>query len=203
MSAAELELLRQQVRALQEQIGRHGDALAALEDGLADAAVLAENSLPTSSAELAAEADEAEDAEGDEAESSVPDLAVLVPWVQENISSWCERDMAKSKSAARGLCWCPQWFKHPEAVTRLWVMRAAQLAAAAQGPVEVSAYLRDHFDPHMAVLTGDCGPFHACSGGTHLREARTGQNRFLPTDHLASTPGRHSAPENLGGSPET
>ncbi len=78
--------------------------------------------------------------------------------------------------------WCARWYEHPEAITRLWALRAQQLIAADEGASALSAYLRDHFDHHIGVLTGQTGPFHACLPEKH-EPASTAERRFLPTAH--------------------
>lgn len=172
--AVQLEALRQQVAALTDTLARHsdaldvhGDALTALEDGLTAAAD-----------EHTARTDSADDT-NPEPIAAVPDLDVLRPWVQANISAWCERRVSTTP-ASRGIHWCARWDLHPEAITRLWAVRAAQLDAAQNGPAAVSDYLRDHFDHHLGVLTGEHGPFHKCTPTQHTTP-KNADDRYLAT----------------------
>jgi hypothetical protein len=72
--------------------------------------------------------------------------------------------------------WCPQWWRHPEAAARLDAMWQAWEQLRLEPGVGPSVFLRDHLDPHMAVLTSDEGPFARCE------EARHGGGRpRLPT----------------------
>lgn len=174
--SAVIETLRQEVRALQERVGVVEDGFDVIEDGLSQS--------PTAAPEV----DDTAEAGSDEAQEQwdekamVPDLSVLIPWVQANITSWCERQATSaSGGGTRGVQWCSQWHEHPEAITRLWLVRAAQIDAVANGPVAVSAYLRDHFDHHMSVLTDAKGPFHNCTWEKHLKETVRGGGRYLPT----------------------
>jgi hypothetical protein len=57
--------------------------------------------------------------------------------------------------------WCSRWYLHPEAVMRVEGMWLAWEAARGQAD-GLSVWLRDHADPHMAVLFATDGPFHKC-----------------------------------------
>lgn len=64
------------------------------------------------------------------------------------------------------IVWCPEWWRHPEAVMRLdamWMAWETQRGHA-DG---MSTWFRDHADPHMAVLMSPEGPFKACRQQTH------------------------------------
>ena len=112
------------------------------------------------------------------ADNGPPVLDVLRPWVMANVSDWCERKVAAGGGG--GTRWCSRWDLHPEAITRLWALRAQQLAAAAEGASALSGYLRDHFDHHVGVLTGAGGPFHACTPEKHS-PPNSHDRRYLPT----------------------
>lgn len=177
--ASLVESLRQELRKLGARVGAVEGGFDAIETSLSQAAALAESDIAAPLDEQG-EADESGPQE-DDGSSLIPDLAVLRPWVAANISSWCERQMmSNARGGGRGIRWCSRWDEHPEAISRLWVVRAVQLDAAQQGPVAVSQYLRDCFDHHLAVLTDANGPFHNCSFTEHLSEQR-GTPRYLPT----------------------
>lgn len=112
------------------------------------------------------------------ADNGPPVLDVLRPWVMANVSDWCERKVAAGGGG--GTRWCSRWDLHPEAITRLWALRAQQLIAAAEGASALSGYLRDHFDHHVGVLTGAGGPFHACTPEKHS-PPNSHDRRYLPT----------------------
>lgn len=66
--------------------------------------------------------------------------------------------------AATGVNWCPQWWKHPEAISRLYALwRAWETLRIADPDTGMSIWWRDHFDTHFAVLTGEYGPFGKCA----------------------------------------
>ncbi|ASR05616.1 DUF4913 domain-containing protein [Gordonia rubripertincta] len=178
--AAQIEVLRQQLAAVRDSVLRHSDALTALEDGMAAVA-------DDSAIQAAHDAEDAESTGGAQL-SLTPDLDVLRQWVTANVSEWCERRVATTASA-RGIHWCGRWDLHPESVARLWAVRAAQIAAAEAGPAAVSDYLRDHFDHHLGVLTGEHGPFFKCTPDKHAAAKSEAASRFLvsavPLLHLA------------------
>lgn len=182
-SAAELATLRQELRRLHERVAVTEDAVASIEDGITGTADVIETAIR----ERAATGEASEDSDdekkkkkGPDPAAMTPNLADLVPWVHANVSSWCERATARhAAGTGRGIKWCARWYEHPEAVTRLWVVRAAQIEAAEAGPLAVAAYLRDFFDYHLGILTDANGPFHDCSLTQHL--ATNPEPRYLPT----------------------
>jgi hypothetical protein len=87
----------------------------------------------------------------------------------------------KLKDVGNATVWCPEWWRHPEAVMRLdglW-MAWEVLRAAPDG---MSAWFRDHADVHMAVLLDERGPFRECKNQKH-------QER-LPELPLVPPPGK-------------
>ncbi|TAL42985.1 MAG: DUF4913 domain-containing protein [Salinibacterium sp.] len=70
------------------------------------------------------------------------------------------------------LRWCPEWFKHAEAIARLEAMwRAWELLRLDPGEGASNWWLA-HCDPHMRVLLSESGPFRNCKNGKHA-EARS------------------------------
>lgn len=60
--------------------------------------------------------------------------------------------------------WCVQWWEHAEAIVRLEAMWDAFEAMRLDPGTGASAWLRDHFDYHMGMLTNpDTSPFAKCS----------------------------------------
>lgn len=62
-----------------------------------------------------------------------------------------------------GRTWCPQWWRHAEAITRLEALWRSWEQLRLEPALGMSVWLRDHADPHMAVLLDPDGPFHGCS----------------------------------------
>lgn len=84
----------------------------------------------------------------------------LVEFVTEVLSPLYARQVSDTTSAA----WCPEWHQHPEALSRLDVVRRIYDEAIASGdPVMLSAWWLDHADPHMGKLLHPDGPFKFCS----------------------------------------
>jgi len=59
--------------------------------------------------------------------------------------------------------WCPAWWKHTEAVVRLDAIWRAWEHLRKDPTLGMSSWLRDHGDPHMAVLMSSDGPLKGCS----------------------------------------
>lgn len=75
--------------------------------------------------------------------------------------------------------WCPEWWKHPEVVARLWALWQARLQAEQDATEHLNAesdWWLSHWDRHAAILfDSKTGPFRKCdrtlghlhdSGGT-------------------------------------
>lgn len=59
--------------------------------------------------------------------------------------------------------WCPQWWRHAEAITRLEALWRAWEHLRLDPALGISLWLRDHADPHMATLLNPDGPFKGCN----------------------------------------
>ena len=60
---------------------------------------------------------------------------------------------------------CPQWWKHPEAVARIDALWRAFEALRQDPGTGMSVFWRDHVDHHMTVLLDADGPFKGCQDG--------------------------------------
>jgi len=60
---------------------------------------------------------------------------------------------------------CPQWWKHPEAVARIDGLWRAFEALRQDPGTGMSVFWRDHVDHHMSVLLDADGPFKGCHDG--------------------------------------
>ena len=66
-----------------------------------------------------------------------------------------------------GIRWCPEWWRHAEAVGRLEaVWRAWELLRTDPGEGASNWWL-GHADRHMHILLSDTGPFSRCIKGQH------------------------------------
>ena len=60
--------------------------------------------------------------------------------------------------------WCPQWWRHAEAVARLESLWRAWEHLRQDAATGLSVWFRDHADHHMTVLLDADGPFKGCDG---------------------------------------
>jgi hypothetical protein len=73
--------------------------------------------------------------------------------------------------------WCPEWWRHPEALRRLQALWDAYEASRMNGPTGLSIWFRDHADHHMPILLSPRGPFKFCG----VRHGHRGLLQPLPT----------------------
>ncbi|OJF14560.1 DUF4913 domain-containing protein [Couchioplanes caeruleus subsp. caeruleus] len=110
---------------------------------------------------LPAEVDDALDG-SKEPSAARPLFSDLEAFLRRYLAPVVERRL--TVGAASGVNWCPEWWQHPEAISRLYALwRAWETLRAADPDTGMSIWWRDHFDPHFAVLTGEYGPFGKCS----------------------------------------
>lgn len=92
-------------------------------------------------------------------------------------TEWLLPTYRRHPSGAR--VWCPQWWKHAEAVYRIQALWRGFEEVRLQPGAAVSAWVRDHLDYHMNVLMEQNGPFIRCSSKDGHR---TDQPEVLHTD---------------------
>lgn len=63
--------------------------------------------------------------------------------------------------------WCPQWFLHAEAVSRVTSLWRAWEHSRLDASTGMSVWWRDHADHHMSVLLNPDGTFHSCTPSQH------------------------------------
>jgi hypothetical protein len=96
------------------------------------------------------------------ADKPEPLFGDLDAFVRGYLAPVVERRVVQGASA--GVAWCPQWWRHPEAISRLYaIWRAWETLRVADPDTGMSSWWRDHFDPHFAVLTAENGPLGKCS----------------------------------------
>jgi hypothetical protein len=78
----------------------------------------------------------------------------------------------------RSRAWCPQWWRHPEALARLDALWRAWEHLRQDAATGMSVWFRDHADHHMQVLFDADGPFKGCSPD----KGHTGRLEPLPMD---------------------
>lgn len=87
-----------------------------------------------------------------------------------------------------GITWCPRWWAHPEALSRLYALwRAWETLRITDPGTGMSIWWRDHLDPHLTALTSDAGPFSRCGPDKH-RDPKPLPTEPAPADVLAQLP---------------
>lgn len=146
-------------RVLAEVQDRNMDTTAAFEKALRQRPETLE-----SDAEAPKEDANQDDADGGEV--LPPTLDQVHSWVAEHISPLVRKITATGEGG--GVRWCRQWWLHRDAVDRFvalyWVFTELSEQATFGW---LSVYLRDHLDPHLAILCSPFGPFYACSPNRH------------------------------------
>ena len=64
--------------------------------------------------------------------------------------------------------WCPQWWRHAEAITRLTALWQSWEAMRLQPGTGTANWLRDHLDHQLPILLGRSGPYAQCSPDEHI-----------------------------------
>ncbi|WP_427136771.1 DUF4913 domain-containing protein [Pseudarthrobacter sp. S9] len=102
--------------------------------------------------------DAAEPAEADE---DAPELfyATVAEFVGEKLAPTYRRHI----NPGGGITWCPQWWKHAEAISRLEALWRSWEFLRLEGATGMSVWWRDHADHHMSLLLSADGPFKGCS----------------------------------------
>ena len=68
--------------------------------------------------------------------------------------------------------WCRSWWEHREALLRVETMWRTWEVSRWEGPLALSAWLRDHYD-HMTVLTNPSGTFKSCDWTSARHQLQT------------------------------
>ena len=68
--------------------------------------------------------------------------------------------------------WCPEWYKHPEALIRVEAIWRAWEHLRLEPALGISTWWLNHADPHMRVLMDKGGPFKKCAFDGHKTPVR-------------------------------
>jgi hypothetical protein len=92
-------------------------------------------------------------------EAAEPELFYpdLISFVQEHVSPSYRRSLSGTDRP-----WCPSWWKHEEAISRLEALWRAWEFLRLDGSTGMSVWWRDHADHHMRVILSAHGPFKGC-----------------------------------------
>lgn len=83
----------------------------------------------------------------------------VIAWVH----GWLVPMYRRPVGDGRSLAWCPQWWRHPEAVVRLSALWRGFEQRRTEPGDSMSAWIRDHLDHHMRILNDPAGPLKGCS----------------------------------------
>lgn len=85
-------------------------------------------------------------------------FASVDQWVSGWLLPMWTRDLHGDEST-----WCPQWWRHPEAVARLTALWLSWEHLRLDPATGMSSWWRDHADHHLAVLLSSSTVFKGCS----------------------------------------
>jgi hypothetical protein len=106
-------------------------------------------------------------------EPAAPLYGSLGEWVEEHLAPLIRRRFGGA------LTWCPFWFRHAEAVSRLNALWQEWEHARVEHTL--SMWWITHADPHLRVLMSkDDGPFMACKPAEGSQQARHVELEPLP-----------------------
>ena len=103
----------------------------------------------------------------------------LAEWVQEWLFPVYRRSVL-----GHDRVWCPQWWRHAEAVARLESLWRAWEHLRQDAATGLSVWFRDHADHHMTVLLDADGPFKGCDGRHSDRPLEDVAARPAPGGHV-------------------
>lgn len=104
--------------------------------------------------------------DGTEVQLRYPTVA---DWVEQWLSPMISRPVNVARSGRR-FAWCPQWWRHPEAIDRLQATwRAWEAARVSPDPAAIANWWLLVLDPMLdRILDEDGGPFARCfNNGEH------------------------------------
>lgn len=113
----------------------------------------------------------------------------------ESVTGFVEQWFAPILTRAPGeYLWCRKWFEHAEVIARLTALWNDYEAARVAGTM--STFFIHLFDPTVAVICGQSGPFHNCKQGEH-------SERIIPLkcDPVPPHVFNDSDEDNPGGKP--
>jgi hypothetical protein len=130
----------------------------------------------TSPVDLAEQLAQLEGSAGQDPDDQPPEpvYATLGDWVTDWLGQVVERRVRTEDVSTKGYLarWCPSWWDHPEAVSRLGALWRAWESLRLDPSVGMSTWWRDHWDPHWGDLTSEYGPFSTCTEeGKHIGPA--------------------------------
>lgn len=97
----------------------------------------------------------------DEDQEEAPEL--YYPDVEAFVTAWLSTTYRRVVDGP-ARTWCPRWWAHPEAVSRLEALWRAWEHLRLDPALGMSLWWREHADVHMPVLMSEeAGPFKGCT----------------------------------------
>jgi len=115
--------------------------------------------------------------------------AHLEDFVGDYLTQFYRRSLSGPSTA-----WCPEWWRHPEAVIRLEALWRAWEHLRLDPATGMSVWLRDHADHHMAVLLSSDGPFKGCEATGHGQHPLEPLPAATPPEALRGLAGTYDTP---------
>ena len=98
-----------------------------------------------------------EEHDSTESQPLYPDVET---WVRDYLAPIIARPQTHS------VAWCPEWWRHAEAIARLEALWRAWEYLRLDGTTGPSVWWRDHLEPHLTVLCDvERSPFADCHNG--------------------------------------
>ncbi|MFE1594824.1 DUF4913 domain-containing protein [Nocardia sp. NPDC058705] len=79
------------------------------------------------------------------------------------VAKYLSRVYSRQVTDISDTVWCPEWWRHPEAMIRLDAVWQTWEHFRLEGGPGISVWFLDHADKHMAALFDPKGPFKYCS----------------------------------------
>lgn len=92
-----------------------------------------------------------------------PEPSLVFPTLDLFVQNHLALNYRRHLNVQGGHTWCPEWWRHGEAISRLEALWRAWEALRRDGKTGMSVWWRDHADHHMPILFSTEGPFKGCS----------------------------------------
>ena len=113
------------------------------------------------------------DAFGDEAQSTSghgpiePKPELVYSSAVEFFAELLAQSYVREVNEGATFAWCPEWYKHPEALIRMEAIWRAWEHLRLEPALGISTWWLNHADPHMRILMDKEGPFKKCAYDGH------------------------------------
>ena len=120
------------------------------------------------------EAQPADDARG----HAEPEPELVYSSAVEFFAELLAQSYVREVNEGAAFAWCPEWYKHPEALIRMEAIWRAWEHLRMEPALGISTWWLNHADPHMRVLMDKEGPFKKCAYDGH--KSPTAERTMLP-----------------------